>query len=191
MQISKTFLATWQQRVQQNQHRADYVTDQFVLRLLKQCKKISQIIARSWMEDEQAYQLRDYFINPGDGKAPDSRLKELFGNNNGLLLEVFPNYKEPVFDEYELSQVYGFSVSWADWAGSINEIPKPSIVQDKYYFNVIIPYPPRPQLCESTVTMEQLKTWVQQEVTDERGNFLIDDEHQVYPPYPYIPPSTC
>jgi hypothetical protein len=193
MQITKTVLENWQighpKKLQKT--TTDNTIDRYVGRLMKQCKKISQIIARSWMEDEQAYQLRDYFINPGNEDAPDGRLKELFGNKDGLLLKIFPNYKEPVFDEYELREVYSFYVSWDIWEGSINEIAKPSTEQGKYYFNVVIPYPPRPQLCKSTVTMEQLDSWVKQAVTDENGNILIDKDHQIYPPYPYIPPSTC
>jgi hypothetical protein len=167
---------------------------------MKQGKQLSQLVARSWMGDEIALQLKNIFIDPrGEDGSADGKLKQLLGDDGTgefgkLLLSIFNDYELPIFDEYELTQVYSFFIDWQTWEGSLDDIKQPYFNQEKY-FNIVIPYPPRPALGESTVTLEQLEDWVAQDVTDQQGNLLIGEHdgktYTVFPPYPYIPPTCC
>jgi hypothetical protein len=193
MKITKDFIETWNQKQKQPRPRngQNQPSEQFVYRLLKQCKQLSQLVARSWLEDELAATLRDYLIRPHTDDSEDGRLKELLGSTGEPLSQIFKSYELPIFNEYELQHVYKFSVDWEVWEGSINDVKAPNTEQNKPYFDIVIPYPPRPALGEATVTLTQLQAWVSQDVTDPNGNLLIDDDHQIYPPYPYIPPTSC
>lgn len=200
MQITKKFAEKWQQKVHEKEpikkDQIKNISDIFICRLMKQGKQLSQIIAKSWMEDEVAQELRKYFICPDNHQAPDGYLKELLGNKGDgkageLLLKIFQEYELPIFDEYELTEVYSFSISWDTWEGSVNDVKQLQVEQGKHYLHIILPYPPRPQLGEATFTLAQLQAWVAQDVTDRNGKLLIDNDHQVYPPYPYIPLTSC
>lgn len=204
MKISKSFIENWQQGKGEKKENFSHPSDPFIYQLMKQGKQLSQLVARSWMGDEIALQLKNIFIDPrGDDGSADGKLKQLLGDDGTgefreLLLSIFHDYELPIFSEYELTKVYSFSISWETWEGSLEDIKQPWIDQGQgknFYFNIVIPYPPRPELGESTITLGQLEDWVAQDVTDEQGALLIGEHdgktYTVFPPYPYIPPTSC
>ncbi|MBW4576207.1 MAG: hypothetical protein KME08_13100 [Aphanothece sp. CMT-3BRIN-NPC111] len=199
----------------------DEAAHEFVRRLIKQSKQLSQLVARSWFGDEVGLAIRDYFVKPyktidiidatsgtkieiidADGrktnkiKDADGRLKELLGADPAkqhsnepplsLLLNIFEKDELPLYSEYELQVVYSFSVDLNNFEGSLDDISGPSRTGDSY-FNIVIPYPPRPALSNVTVTMEELEEWVQQQILDENGNVVPP----IFPDNVYIPPTCC
>lgn len=196
MQLTKALLENWQQGKLKENIEPSHPSEKFVHQLMRQGKQLSQLVARSWIGDEIGLTIKNIFIDPrgADGSA-DGKLKKLLGDNGEgefgeLLLSIFHPYELPIFDHYELTQVYNFFIDWETWEGSLDDIKQPYFNQGKY-FNIVIPYPPRPELGEATVTSDQLKAWVAQDVTDPDGNLILDDTHTVFPPYPYIPQTSC
>jgi hypothetical protein len=180
----------------------------FLRRLYQQSKQISQIVAFVWrwtddMRDDPesqakrqaAKKLKKYFEHPTtDGVDIDNQLKKLFkvvpdlnGNEEAQLLHVVfglhqnPNLIFPIFNPFELGEEisklgYTFIIDFEHYYGEIQDPTKnqPNLLTFK------IPYPPRPQLGELTVTHEELDTWANDTRADE---YLADNV--------YIPTSSC
>lgn len=186
-----------EQEAQQEFKDGDEVTG-FINRFLRQSKQLSQLVARSWFDDEDALAIREYFVRPYNSEIlndSDGNLKRLLGaapgdNENGpalsLLLKIFTERELPIFSRYELDKVYEFSVDLNIFEGSVNDIPGPSRT-GAFVFHVVIPYPPRPALSPATVTLTELEAWVKQPILDAEGEVIFP----VTPPNVYIPPTCC
>ncbi|KAB8318703.1 hypothetical protein SD81_014830 [Tolypothrix campylonemoides VB511288] len=99
---------------------------------------------------------------------------------------MFPDYNSnknlifPIFDQFELGEEsdnlgYLFEVTVNGFNGVLEDVDRnsPSL------FKFVIPYPPRPQLGEVTVTLDELEEWIANREEDE---YFADN--------PYIP-TTC
>lgn len=157
---------------------------------------------------ETAKQLHQYFAHPTDNdknndhndqnKSIDvgENLKNLLGADPTkeesveakLLREVFEDYQSnedlifPIFDDLELGRDpehrdlgYLLEVNVNDFFGVLEDVDRniPSL------FKFIIPYPPRPEIGEATVTYCELEKWIKNK---EKDKFFADN--------PYIP-TTC
>lgn len=157
-------------------HPCDYET--FAQAMLRKTKLISQLIARSWLEDDTATQIREIFTQFATGHD-DSDLRELFTGRKPEL------WDKRIFDDDEIL-TYRFEISWDTFEGKVSENHQAVLEQQPPYFTVVLPYPPRPVLNEFTVTPDQIQKWLNSPIEqDEHG--LIKNP---YPPYPYIPTST-
>ncbi|MEH1938948.1 MAG: hypothetical protein V7L01_01845 [Nostoc sp.] len=176
----------------------------FLLRLYQQAKQISQIIAYIWRnvgEPENpnlntAKELQKFFVRPTEKDTEvGENLKKLLGADPTkeesaeakLLREVFKNQSNedlifPIFNELELGRDpehpdlgYLLEVNVNDFFGMLEDVDRnsPSL------FKFVIPYPPRPQLSEATVTSSELEEWI---VNKDKNKFFADN--------PYIP-TTC
>lgn len=153
-----------------------------------------------------ARKLRDYFLSPteesnggqGGSVEPGGNLKKLLAanprdNNQNeeakLLREVFKDYQSnldlifPIFDEFELGNKPGYEklgylleVNVNDFFGVLEDVN----VNNPSLFKFVIPFPPRPQLGEATVTYSELKEWI---ANREENKFFADN--------PYIPTTCC
>ncbi|WP_449418799.1 hypothetical protein [Phormidium nigroviride] len=171
---------------------------ELLLRLYQQSKQISQIIAYiwRWADDHSpenterqavASQLHKYFTHPTQRIGNlGGQLKKLFGakpDPNGdiegrLLYAVFapldnPNFIFPIFSEFELGEIdprlgYLLDVNLNSFHGVIEDPTKNAPALLKF----VIPYPPRPQLGELTVTTTELEEWVDNK---EPRNFFADN----------------
>ncbi len=150
----------------------------FIAQLLKQCRLLSQLIASSWLEGDKATKIREIFTE-ATGKD-DSQLRALLTGKKPEL------WKQPIFDENEIT-MYRFQITWNAFEGTLLEHPQALVEQKPPYFTVILPYPPRPELSEFTVTYQQLETWVGAKL-EEDENGLVKNP---FPPYPYIPLTSC
>ncbi|WP_334758318.1 hypothetical protein [Nostoc sp.] len=181
----------------------------FLLRLYQQAKQISQIIAYIWRNVEErenpnfdtAKKLQQYFAHPTEKKTPTEigeNLKKLFAANPrydseenveaNLLRKVFEDYQSnkrlifPIFDDFERNQGnssnlgYLFEVNVNTFNGLIEDVDQnsPSL------FKFIIPFPPRPQIGEGTVTYFELEQWI---VDRTEKKYFADN--------PYIPTTCC
>ena len=179
---------------------------ELLLRLYQQSKQISQIIAYiwRWADDNSpehrerqavAIQLHKYFTHPTQRMGNvGGQLKKLFGANpdpNGtlearLLYAVFapldnPNLIFPIFSEFELGEIdprlgYLLDVDLNSFHGALEDPTKNA----PELFKFVIPYPPRPQLGELTVTTNELEEWVENK---EPRKFFADNA--------YIPTTCC
>lgn len=155
----------------------DYYND-----LLHKTKRISQLLAYSWLSDEEAAEiplsslptpLRDKKPKPSDiahtlQYKGSQEIKELIKN----LAEV------------DLDVLFGSSsqvrVSWESFdtviheAGNTTIAGNTAVAEEDLRYTLYLPYPPRPQ----HVTSLQLANWVTNKNPDDVG-----------PPYPYIPLS--
>jgi hypothetical protein len=104
---------------------------------------------------------------------------------------------EPIFSNYELVYEYALRVSWDTFYATRTDYPQPGNNPVPPYYEVVISYPPRPELGEFTVKLGQLEKWANAE--EKGGEFPFypqdidcsDQVHFVNPPYPYIPLSCC
>jgi hypothetical protein len=158
-------------------HNYVYSSHLFTNNILKQTKQLSQLIANSWLEDEKGKKIREIFRR---ATADDSELKT-------LLRGGFPDlWSEPIFTESEVA-LYRFKINWDTFVGTWIEDQQSIMAQCPPYFTVNLPYPPRPALCETTLTLEQIQEWVDSSLEfDEQG--IVKNP---FPPYPYIPCSSC
>jgi hypothetical protein len=149
----------------------------FANNILRQTKKLSQLIAYSWLENEKARKIREIFRR---ATADDSELKQ-------LLTGQFPDlWCEPIFTESEVA-LYSFQINWDTFIGTLIEEQQAIMAQCPPYFRVNLPYPPRPALGETTVTLEQIQEWADSPLEfDENGTVK-----NPFPPYPYIPCSSA
>ena len=157
-------------------HPCDHET--FVKGMLRKTKQISQLIARSWFEDDTATQIRKIFTEFAIISHDDSDLRALF---TGRMPEL---WKQRIFEDEEI-RTYHFEVSWDTFEGKVCDNHQANPNQEPPYFTVVLPYPPRPALNEFTVTLDQIKEWVNSPLEDDEG--LIKTP---YPPYPYIPTTS-
>lgn len=218
-----------------HQNLAKYSTARFML----QCRKLSQLIAQTWLPEDSfktkdgkkdelaatkarlarkiffAANLRPNHFEPeaiptGDGTEniikPDRisqqglQLSLLFG---GLVYtpsapgsDIYVRICEPIFSNYELVYEYALKVSWDTFYSTRTDYPQPGNNPVPPFYEVVISYPPRPELGEFTVKLDQLKKWAEAE---ENGgefpfypdNFNSDKVKFVHPPYPYLPLSCC
>ena len=178
----------------------------YLQRLYQQSKQISQIIAYIWRwgdaeeapeKKRVANELRSYFESPTSQSIGDN-LKKLFGADPTqgkpefpdpayLLKQVFyedgldnSNYIFPIFDTYELGEQqdglgYSFEITFSNFEGEIIDADN----NDPQILKMIIPYPPRPQLGEITLTQETLDNWIENR-----------DPNRYFSENPYIP-LTC
>lgn len=179
---------------------------EWLRRSYQQGKQISQIIAYIWRwadesspehTDKQstAKQLKQYFANPTENpKHPMKKLMKLFSADArqpnscieaGLLADVFnpisKNMIFPIFDEFEVGEKYpelGYlvEINVNSFQGNLAD----ATINDPQLLKWIIPFPPKPNIGESTVTLSELDEWV----TDTDNNRYI-------PQNPYIPSSSC
>jgi hypothetical protein len=151
----------------------------FAKAMLRKTKQISQLIARSWFEDDIATQIRKIFTEFAIAHD-DSDLRALFTGRKRELWEP------RIFDDDEIL-MYHFEVSWDTFEGKVSDNHQANPNQKPPYFTVVLPYPPRPALNEFTVTLDQIQEWA--------NSPLEEDEHGLiknpYPPYPYIPTTSC
>lgn len=202
----KLFLHAQDISLNSSKEESPHIT--FLSRLYQQSKQISQIIAFVWrwaddMHDDPeskaksqaAKKLKKYFERPTlDNADIDGQLKKLFkakldpdgDEEDKLLHTVFgrhlnPNLIFPIFNSFELGEQnsklgYAFIIDFEHYYGEIQDPTKnqPNLLTFK------IPYPPRPQLGELTVTHEELDAWANDTSPDE---YLANNV--------YIPTSSC
>ncbi len=160
----------------------------YLLRLYKQSKQISQIIAYIWRwsddnsqgQQKSANDLASYFTHSSLEGVPGANLKKLFSvkpKENGnqeekLLYAVFGNKIKdlifPIFNDFERGEInkklgYLFGVDINSFHG---EILDPTSNQPQL-FSFFIPYPPRPALGKATVTNQELEEWVENRKKEE------------------------
>ncbi len=156
-------------------HPCDYET--FANQLLRKCRLLSQLIATSWLNGDQAKQIREIFTQATG--HDDSELRQLVTGKKPKL------WKQSIFDDEEI-ELYELKISWNSFEGKLIENAQAVMSQTPPYFTLILPYPPRPALGEFTVTYEQIEEWTTASIEEEDG--LIKNP---FPPYPYIPLTSC
>ncbi|HLO89384.1 MAG TPA: hypothetical protein VK203_30850 [Nostocaceae cyanobacterium] len=236
MRVTRDFVERWEISCHKNAHRSPQARSLniangaenpsnfhylFVRRLLQQGKQLSQLIARSWLNDQLAQNLRTYFIETKgiyQGKElNDGRLRTLLssngeGNSNEakIVRSIFLEGKQneggtkelllPIFSPEEM-EIYEFAVSWDTWYGEVVDIPNPypNDPQNSRYFRLIIPYPPRPEVYDDSVPappgfypVAPIKlSDLQNWVTSPIYNQNKELSANIFPPYPYIPGTCC
>ena len=170
-------------------------THNYYNRLLKQCKKLAQLVAISWIKHEKAEQIRRIFL---DFKNNDferqsqtyiNMVKLLTGQRKDLLEPWFPDHSfGAIFDQEEIDY-FLLQVKWDTFEGSLQEIPQPSVEQEGPYFIMTLPYPPKPSAenIDFDNPPEELEKWLKSPVNMSDPNQIITDP---FPPVPYLP-TTC
>jgi hypothetical protein len=170
-------------------------THNYYNRLLKQCKKLAQLVAISWIKHEKAEQIRRIFL---DFKNNDFERQSqtyinmvhlLTGERRDLLEHWFPdNSFGAIFDQEEIDY-FLLQVKWDTFEGSLQEIPQPSVEQEGPYFIMTLPYPPKPSAenIDFDNPPEELEKWLKSPVNMSDPNQIITDP---FPPVPYLP-TTC
>ena len=150
-------------------------------RIVKQSKKISQLIIRSWQDDKEAKIIRKIFLNfnntDSDGEAYEKMKELLTGGRLDLCGKVF---------EEEEFEYYLIRIDWDSFKGSLTDNHQPSKHQKPPYFVLTLPYPPRPNDFNLNMQDKALQSWLNEEVD-------IDSEEEVtnpFPPVPYLPQTT-
>jgi len=175
-------------------------SEEFVTRICQQAKLISQLITFIWLwsdktpicKDDQnrknvAKKLKDIFDRPkiqqaGTDELTDKLMDLLTSQlaESDLLQIVFEQYSEadkeklfPIFSEYE-GKRYALFVDVERFHGQVGDptLNNPGIL------SFTIPYPPRPQLGEATVSEQELEEWLN---NTHITHFVADN--------PYIPTS--
>lgn len=108
---------------------------------------------------------------------------------------TFVRICEPIFSNYELVYEYALKVSWDTFYATRTDYPQPGNNPVPPYYEVVMSYPPRPELGEFTVQLNQLEKWAKAE--DKGGDLPFYPEQVessdrvqfVHPPYAYIPLS--
>jgi hypothetical protein len=169
-------------------------THNYYNRLLKQCKKLAQLVAISWLEheNEEAEQIRRIFL---DFKNNDferqsqtyiNMVKLLTGQRKDLLEPWFPNDGfKAIFDQEEI-KYFLIQVKWDTFEGSLQEIPQPSVEQEGPYFIMTLPYPPKPS-AENINLNRVPRAWLTSKVDVNNPQETVSDP---FPPVPYLP-TTC
>ncbi|CCI01395.1 hypothetical protein [Microcystis aeruginosa] len=170
-------------------------TQSYYNRIIKQCKKLAQLVAISWLEHEKAREIRQIFL---DFKSNDFERRSqtyidmvdlLTGKKGDLLEPWFPNDSfGATFDQEEIDY-YLIQVKWDTFEGSLQEIPQPSVEQEGPYFIMVLPYPPKPSAenIDLDNPPEELEKWLKSPVNMSDPNQVITDP---FPPDPYLP-TTC
>jgi hypothetical protein len=169
-------------------------THNYYNRLLKQCKKLAQLVAISWLEheNEEAEQIRRIFL---DFKNNDferqsqtyiNMVKLLTGQRKDLLEPWFPDHSfGAIFDQEEI-KYFLIQVKWDTFEGSLQEIPQPSVKQEGPYFIMTLPYPPKPS-AENINLNHVPRAWLTSKVDVNNPQETVSDP---FPPVPYLP-TTC
>ena len=140
----------------------------------------------------------EYIIQPNRLSQQGLQLSLLFG---GLIYtpsaqgaNTYVRICEPIFSNYELVYEYALRVSWDTFYATRTDYPQPGKNPVPPYYEVVMSYPPRPELNEFTVKLEQVEKWAK--AKDKGGEFPFypqdmqsSDVGFVHPPYPYIPLS--
>lgn len=165
----------------------------YILKILSQGKKISQIIAYIWLDqDHEVAQKLDGYFKRGDNQE----LKDLLFAHNPetneykLLRNVFQEKHLPIFhiDDEPFLQ---FKIVTNKFEGELSD-PEPS---DDSILTLTIPYPPRPKISDdfnesgspkpideyTTIKKSELKEWLNQ--NPEEKPFFYENN-------PYIPTSS-
>lgn len=150
----------------------------FAKAMLRKTKLISQLIARSWLEDDTATQIREILTQFATGHD-DSDLRELFTGRKPEL------WDKRIFDDDEIL-TYRFEISWDTFEGKMLENHQAALKQQPPYFTVVLPYPPRPVLNEFTVTLDKIQDWINSPIEEDEDGLIKNP----YPSYPYIPTTT-
>ncbi|PHM06218.1 hypothetical protein [Nostoc sp. 'Peltigera malacea cyanobiont' DB3992] len=172
----------------------------YLRRIYQQAKQVSQIIAYIWRwiddatnpKQEIAKQLKKYFAHPTkENTNVGGNLENLFAANPrednleqnadeaNLLREVFPNYNEdqnlifPIFNKFERGEEvsglgYLLTVDINSYQGNLSD----TSINHPYLFIHTIPFPPRPQLSDATVTPDELKDWIENKIP---GKYYADN----------------
>lgn len=169
-------------------------THNYYNRIVKQCKKLAQIVAISWLEHEHenALQIRRIFLhfknNDFQRQSPTyTDMVDLLTGKKGDLLEPwFPNNSfGAVFDQEEIDY-FLIQVKWDTFEGSLQEIPQPSLEQKGPFFIMTLPYPPKPS-AENVNLDDVPREWLTSKVDVNNPNEIVSDP---FPPVPYLP-TTC
>jgi hypothetical protein len=170
-------------------------TQNYYNRIVKQCKKLAQLVAISWIKHEKAEQIRRIFL---DFKNNDFERQSqtyinmvhlLTGERRDLLEPWFPDHSfGAIFDQEEIDY-FLLQVKWDTFEGSLQEIPQPSVEQEGPYFIMTLPYPPKPSAenIDFDNPPEELEKWLKSPVNMSDPNQIITDP---FPPVPYLP-TTC
>lgn len=167
-------------------------TQNYYNRIVKQCKKLSQLVAISWLEHENARQIRRIFL---DFKNNDferqsttyiHRVDLLTGKKGDLLEPWFPNNSfGSIFDPKEINY-FLIQVNWDTFEGSLREMTQPSVEQEGPFFIMTLPYPPKPSA--ENVNLDDVPlAWLTSKVDVNNPNETVSDP---FPPVPYLP-TTC
>ncbi len=184
---------------QQSREKLEHTTPhQFLHRLFRQAKQVSQIIAYIWRwadaddnpKQEIANKLKEYFASPTDDLNPHGgKLKKLLkadpqnsDEEANLLRAVFFEDSSfdntclifPIFSDYECDS-YSFQINVNSFNGQLSD-PTPN---DPGIIAYSIPYPPRPSIGEATVTEYELEDWIKNR-----------DKKKTFPDNPYIPTTS-
>ncbi|MDJ0533205.1 MAG: hypothetical protein QNJ70_12040 [Xenococcaceae cyanobacterium MO_207.B15] len=163
----------------------------YLKKVLAQTKKISQIIAYIWLNDNETSSDLEYYF-----KRPKLLGKLLLAQPDDpqykLLQEVFKKHPDslPIFDQSEKG-FYTFKVIFNQFEGYLSD---PDIGEEAALITMNIPYPPRPQIYDDLscdpppplanndpLKASELKNWLEQNPNE--PPFFDEDN-------PYIP-STC
>jgi hypothetical protein len=167
-------------------------THNYYNRIVKQCKKLSQLVAISWLEHENAQQIRRIFL---DFKSNDFERRSqtyidmvdlLTGKKGDLLEPWFPdNSFGAIFDPTEINY-FLIQVKWDTFEGSLQEITQPSVEQEGPFFIMTLPYPPKPS-AENVNLDDVPRAWLTSKVDVNNPQETVSDP---FPPVPYLP-TTC
>ena len=148
----------------------------FYKELLRKTKLLSQLIATSWLDnDNRAPEIREILRK---ATADDSDLRKLLTGKNCNL------WKEEIFTKEEI-ELYAFQITWDSFQGVLIEELQAVFDQKPPYFTVKLPCPPRPTLGEVNLTQQQIQEWVNSPLEDSEGKI------KPFPPYPYLPTTTA
>ena len=145
--------------------------------LLHQSKRLSQLIAYSWMSDadvESLKQDKEFTLAIHVNKPPSEIASILQRARSDEIKEMLREQANVNLDD-SLGPNSRVNVDWNVFDGSVEAQDATAVsVKDEWY-TANLPYPPRP----GCVKDWQLQEWVS------------NDKHGEYgPPYPYIPLST-
>lgn len=191
---TREWISTVQQALIGLQKDSDNINAKFYLKLLKQGKKISQIVSYIWLnEDPETAQKLDGYFKRGD----DEELKKLLFAEDPeteeykILLKIFQKEHLPIFSQDD-KEFVKFRVETNTFEGRLSD-PGPS---DNGILSITIPYPPRPELSDdydeannkilplngfAAIKQSELKEWLDQEP---------DQAPYFYENNPYIPASS-
>lgn len=178
-----------QKHISQDSVTKKNLTSQYFDKLLTQGKKLSQIVAYIWLnEDCQTAQKLDGYFKRGN----DEELKKLLCAEDPkteeyqLLFKVFKDAKHlPIYDRDDLNYLK-FRVIVDKFEGNISD-PSPS---DNGMLTVTIPYPPRPEILDDTLVLEQKVAPIKKSELKEWLDQAPDRQPYFYENNPYIPATS-
>ncbi|MCA2712014.1 MAG: hypothetical protein IM473_12040 [Microcystis sp. M015S2] len=167
-------------------------TQNYYNRIVKQCKKLAQLVAISWLEHENSEQIRWIFLHfknndfQRQSQTYIDMVDLLTGKKGDLLEPWFPDKSfGAIFDQEEIDY-FLLQVKWDTFEGSLQEIPQPSLEQKGPFFIMTLPYPPKPS-AENVNLNDVPRAWLTSKVDVNNPNEIVSDP---FPPVPYLP-TTC